>query len=200
MKPTEACEHEARETALTLINNQAFYDLARPTIDTLAAKLAVVKFDATKAPAAFVNLINTGIRSHEWATVYGTWRPSVASRKLAAVEILDHYRDQICEKAAELIGPEYMAVDVCEWAHDMSGNPTARHHVCTSTEDGGCVRLLTPRKVRRDQVGYGDRLDGCPGALRKAGFRPEWYELTGTTGDRSADSIIANYRRRPVTF
>lgn len=200
MKLANACEHEARETALTLINNQAFYDLAQPTIANLAGKLAALKFDATKAPAAFVQLINAGIRSHEWAIVYGTWRPTVASRKLAAVEILDHYRDQICEKAAELIGPEYVAVDVCEWAHDMNGNPTARHHVYTSTEDGGRVRLLTPRKVRRDQVGYGDRLDGCWDAMCKAGLRPAWYELTGTTGDRSDDSLIANYRRRPVTF
>jgi hypothetical protein len=196
----QACIEAARETALTLINNAAFYGAAVPVLDNLARKLATGKYDAAKAPKAFVPMITRAISGKEWAIVYGDWRPTGADRLAAAGIILDHYADQIREKAEDLIGPAFLCVDVCNWSHDMYGNPTAQHHIYSSTDEGGRVRLLNDRKVRRAQVGYGDRLDNCPDALRKSGFKPEAYELTGTDGDRSADSILANYRRLPLAI
>lgn len=195
-----ACPHEVRETVLTLTNwGHLYANTTKPVLLNLADKVACGKFDAVKAVKAFRSVVETGLRDKEWNVVYGTWRPSVASRDAAAVELFERYKEELRELACDAVGPEFVAVDVCEWDHDGYGNPTARHHVYTSTADGGRVRLLTDRKCRRQQVGYGDRFDSVPEALKKAGINPAWYEFTGKAGDRSEDSLIANYRRRPVT-
>lgn len=199
--PRTACPHEVRETVLTLTNwGHLYADHTKPLLLNLAHKVDRGTFDAVKAVKAFRNIVETGMRDNEWNIVYGTWRPSVASRNQAAADMFDSYKEQLTELAYEAIGAEFVAVDVCDWDHDGYGNPTARHHVYTSTSDGGRVRLLSDRKGRRMQVGYGDRFDSCPDALRKVGINPAWYEFTGQTGDRSDDSLIANYRRRIVTL
>lgn len=196
-----ACPHEVRETVLTLANwGHLYADHTKPLLLNLAHRIDRGTFDAAKAVKGFRNIVETGMRNSEWNVVYGTWRPSVASRNQAAAEMFDSYKEELTELAYESIGAEFLAVDVCDWGHDGSGNPTARHHVYTSTSDGGRVRLLSDRKCRRQQVGYGDRFDSCPDALRKVGINPAWYEFTGQTGGRSDDSLIANYRRRMVTI
>lgn len=197
----EACNHEVTETVLTLTNwGHLYAQQTKPVLQNLAEKISRGTFDAGKAVKAFRNVIETGLRDKEWEIVYGTWRPSVASRNAAAARMFDSYKEELTELAYEAIGPDYLAVDVCDWDHDSYGNPTARHHVYTSTTDGGRVRLLSDRKGRRMQVGYGDRFASCPEAMRKVGINPDWYEFTGKTGDRSDDSLIANYRRRMVTI
>lgn len=191
---------EAREVTLTLINSSELYrNQVKPVIANLAQHIAAGRFSADKAQKSFLNLIRVGMDSKEWATVYGTWRPSVAARKLAAVEMLEHYADEIRELAAELIGPGFLAVDVNNFDHDSNGNPTAQHHVYTSTSEGGLVRLVNSRKVRREQVGYGDYTDGVRDALKKAGYSPALYEQTGKTGRRTDDSIIVTFQRKAIT-
>ena len=114
--------------------------------------------------------------------------------------MLDSYNEELRELAAGAIGPEYLAVDVNNFARDTNGNPTAQHHIYTSTEDGGRVRLLNDRKVRRAQVGYGDYTDGVRETLRKNGIRLEHYEQSGKDGDRSADSIVVTFKRREIAL
>lgn len=198
MKNENVDSVEVNDVLLTLIHNGKFYESVQPAIKNLAAKVACCKFDKEKAPKIFENAINSFMMSKEWLHIYGEWRPSVKVRKAVAVEMFDYYSDLIVETAESLIGPEFVAVDVCDWGHDSSGNPTARHHVYTSTVDGGRVRLLNDRKVRRQQVGYGDRLDSCQEAIGKAGVLQQWYALKNVTGSRSDDSIVAVYERIEV--
>lgn len=90
--------------------------------------------------------------------------------------------------------PDYLAVEICDWSTSSMGNPIARHYVYTSTPEGCMVRLLTSRKTRAVDVGYGDRLDSCPAAIKRAGFKFSDYALVKVGGDRYA-GMVALYKR-----
>lgn len=188
-----------REVVLTLINNREFYDSVKPVIENLAKKMAHKKYVHEQAPKAYENAVKAFLTTKEWATVYGTWRPSVADRMVASVDIRDYYHEQVYEQAAELIGPEYVSVRVSSFDNDSCGNPNAQHVVFTSTEDGGCVKKLTSSWTpRRDQVGYGDYTDGCLSAMSKVGLWLGWYTRVSTKGSRSEGEIVVLYKRNDI--
>lgn len=192
----EACEHEITETFLTLTNWKHLYTGATQTvIANLADKLVKGKFDKEKAAKAFLNVVEIGLKDKQWNIVYGDWKPNTASRSVVAKDMLDKYKDEICEKAESLAGPEYVIVWVENFSHDINGNAVAQHLVF---DDKGT--LLSSQKPRREQIGFTDHLDACKPAMTKAGILSAWYELEWVEGSRSEGKIAATYKRMPIDF
>lgn len=183
---------ESQETALTLINQVSFYADVKDLMQTLAARIVAGKFDEAKALNGFTRLISQHVNGGaEWRKVYAPWKPTVADRKLAAVEMLEHYSEQLREIAEDLAGPEWVQVNIGDFGSDVSGNPTARHLVFSSTSDGGMVKRLSASwDPRRADIGYGDRLDSVPDALRKAGILPHNYTQVKCEGNRTNEIVV----------
>lgn len=191
----------AQDVALSLCNWRGFYDVtsAAPRA-ALAKRLAAGTYDAHLAPFAFAYAVEHAQRSSDWAHAYGAYKPTAADCLAAAAYLVEHYAQEIAEAAADMIGPEHLAVELRDWALDACGNSTARHLVYLATDDGSRRRLVGTDRPRRRQTGTGDYLDACRDAIRRAGFAPDWYDLIGATGRRSDPQIIAHYARRPVAL
>lgn len=190
---------ESHETALTLINQASFYADAKDLMQVLALNVAKGTYEPVKAVNAFTRLISKHVNGgKEWREVYAPWKPTVADRKLAAVEMLEHYSEELAEMATDMIGPEFVQVKIDSFDHDMYGNPTARHVVASSTNEGGMVKRLSASwDPRRVQVGYGDRTAGVTDALRKAGILEHNYRKLVVDGSRSEGSIVVLFKRKP---
>lgn len=189
----------AQDVALSLVNWRDFYGVtsAAPRA-ALAKRLAAGTYDANLAPFALAHAVEHAQRLPDWAHVYGEYRPTESDRLAVAAYLVEHYAGEIAEAAADLIGPEHLAVELRDWKMDTCGNSRARHLVYLATCEGARRRLIGTDKPRREQTGTGDYLDSCPGAIRRAGFLPAWYDLVCATGRRSDPQIIAHYARRPV--
>jgi len=189
---------ESHETALTLINQASFYADVKDLMQTLAARIVAGKFDAAKAVNGFTRLISQHVNGGaEWRKVYAPWKPTMADRKLAAAEMLEHYGEQLLEIADDMAGPLWVQVVIKDFGTDLNGNPTARHLVFSSTETGGMVKRLTGSwDPRRADIGYGDRLDSVPDAMRKAGLFPHNYQQVKLEGNRT-NEIIVLFVRKP---
>ncbi|QGH45027.1 hypothetical protein [Bacteriophage Phobos] len=192
---------DVREAVLFLTNDAAFYDATKCLRDNLAGHVLKGKFDADKARSIVATFVMRHQSSESWRVVYGTWKLAKVDREQVAREVLEHYAEEIQEAAAELAGPEFVAVCIDNFGHDTCGNPTAQHVVGTSTADGGFVKRLSVNwNPRRTQVGYGDYTDGAPSALEKVGIKPAHYERVGKTGDRSGGAIEVVYKRKDFTI
>ena len=192
---------ESHETALTLINQASFYADAKEVMQAQAARIVKGTYSRDKAVAAFTRLISQHVNGgKEWREVYAPWKPTVADRKLAAVEVLEHYSEQLAEIAADLMGPEWVQVNITDFDHDSFGNPTARHLVFTSTDEGGMVkRLNADWKPRRLQVGYANTRDDSVGtALASVGIKMHNYTSRGYEGSRSDGEVRILFERNAV--
>lgn len=191
---------ESHETALTLINQATFYADVKDLMQTHAARIVAAKFDQTKMVNAFVRLISQHVNSGaEWRNVYAPWKPTQADRKLAALEMFEHYAEQLTEIAEDMTGPEWVQVVIQNFATDTSGNPTARHMVFSSTDEGGMVRRLndswTPRRM---DIGYGPLRDESVGAaMRKCGLYLHNYALVKHEGNRT-NEIVFLFKRNAI--
>lgn len=191
---------DVREAVLFLTNDADFYGQTRHVRENLAKHLAAGKWDADKAAKVYGVCISNAQKSASWGIVYGAWKLAKVDREQAARELVESYAEEISGIAADLIGPEFLAIEVADFAHDVYGNPTAMHIVGTSTETGGFVKRLSASwKVRRAQVGYGDYTDGCADGAKKCGIKLDRYTRHMLTGSRSEDSILVIYKRNELT-
>jgi hypothetical protein len=102
---TTACPIAAQELALWATNDSDFYHgTALPVCHALARKMARGVYDAAKAPLAWESVAMVAARAYvaefgrEGDPVADTF--NAATRRLAAVDIAEHYAEQIEEFAA----------------------------------------------------------------------------------------------------
>lgn len=183
-------KHAVTETVLTCIHNGKFYDSIKPLLANYAAKIVKGKYDATLAVKGIYNTISAFMRSPEWATIQGDWKPTKAERMEVCREILAYYEDEIIDQAETLIGPETLTVSSFDYSHDIYGNPTCHYSVN--------ARRVTSRRI---QAGYDSHhfLDGAYTVLSRRQYG-EWYELTELTGSRSSGGSTGTYKRKAVTL
>lgn len=197
---------ESHETALTLINNEKAYGYIKPVLQEYALKLANGNFDTAKAVNGFTRAVSNFVNSDivGWKTLNGTWKPTMADRKLAAAEMLEYYSDQIREQAEDMVGPEWVQVLIKGFSSDNNGNPTARHLVFSSTEEGGMVKRLSASwEPRRAFVGYDTNAldESVPSEMAKAGVIASAYSQISIAGSgrRGSDGeVVILFKRNAI--
>ena len=188
---TQADQHAATELFLYIQNTGELYDRRTTAIiGNLGAKIAKQAYDADKALTLWGYLADEGAKIHtkEHGGGFGFDK---ATRQETARQLQEYYQGHVEDDAAERIGPETVRVAAYDYGRDSNGNPTAHYSV-----DSGQV---TGRRV---QTGYDSHhyKNGAYHALKKAGFKPEWYDLDAATleGGRSDGETRAYWRRQPI--
>jgi hypothetical protein len=100
MRNAPADIHEVNELYLYAWNDSKLYhQQARPIIQSLAKKKAEGEYEKAKAVKAFEHLMDTAAKQYRREFKEGTFSP--ATRRAAAAETLDHYSDEITERARD---------------------------------------------------------------------------------------------------
>jgi len=189
MTEESANEHNAHELYLYASNTGELYRSQTDSVlNNLARHVVRQEYDEVKAIKALYHVAGQAARMYgkEFSTGErdGLRIFSTADRWAAAQHLLEHYSEEINERAEALIGPNEVRVMAYDFSRDVYGNPTGHYEVFG--------RRVTSRRI---QIGYdGWGAGGAYTAIKKAGYRPGGYKLVSKDGSRAGGFYLI-YRR-----